>query len=73
MKVTRMSKRLGRTITDRETFSSIKMETEVEILLDQNEDPIEAEQKLFDLAETALANDIQRIREKRKKKDEPPK
>jgi len=65
MQITRLVKRLGRTI-GLPNFSSVRFDEEIEVKLEPGEDFVEAEQKLYDKVAQMLANDIERMRKAKK-------
>lgn len=67
MKITRIVKRLGRTIQTKQ-FNTIRLDAEFEATVDENDDLDKVDQELFDKASKALGDDIQRIRERRTQK-----
>lgn len=67
MKLTRITKRLGRVI-GLDNFSSVRFESEVEGLVEPNESFEEIDEKLFNLAARSLKADIRRWRESTKRK-----
>jgi len=65
MRITRLVKRLGRTVTNRATFHSIKLEAEVEAVLNEADKVEDVEQALFDQAAKMLEEDYTRIKERK--------
>ena len=47
MKITKITKRLGRTITSKVTFSSVTLHSELEAVLEPGETVEEAEERLY--------------------------
>lgn len=71
MKITKLSKRLGRVISlGRDTFSNVSFVQEAEITLDAKDTVEECEKKLYKLVASMLANDIKRMKEGRKSEPE---
>lgn len=66
MKITKLSKTLGRVI-NMGNYSTAKLEQSAEITLDDKDNFEKCEAELYKLVATMLANDIKRMKEGRKK------
>ena len=69
MKITKLTKHLGRTI-GLKNFGSIKVDVALEATLEDNDSLEQVDQELYDNATTILRNDLKRIEESRKQKGE---
>ena len=70
MKITRIVKRLGRVINIPNTFSSIRIEDEIEAIVDEKDNLDDVDQQLFDKISELLAKDKERIKAARKQTEE---
>lgn len=62
MKVTKITKRLGRTISNKATFSSVTLHNEVEVVLEPGEIAENVEKELYLVVAEILAKDVDRVR-----------
>lgn len=70
MKITRMVKRVGR-VFNTGNYTTMKVEEEVEAVLDDKDNVDDVDKALFDQATKMMGQDIQRIKDA-KKPSEPP-